>query len=179
MHGWPIVEVLRGDVAHRHAFSNGLALESLNVARNALDFVLEQLLYTNPVAAPVWIAGLLAPFSLAALRDLRFVTIAYVVIFVVAVALAAKGYYIVGIYAPLLAIGATAIERAAASVRITIFALLATVGILALPLSLPVLPVNGADRLQQGARHNRTQRHAAASHPARLCGGVRLATAGA
>ena len=141
-HGWPIVEVLGGDVAHRHAFANGLALESLNVTRNALDFVLEQLLYTNPVSAPVWIAGLLAPYSRAALRDLRFVTIAYAVILFVAVALSAKGYYIVGIYAPLLAIGATAIERAAASVRITIFTLLATVGILTLPLSLPVLPVN-------------------------------------
>jgi hypothetical protein len=143
VHGWPIVEVLRGDVAHRHAFTNGLTLESINVARNALDFLLEQLLYTNPVAAPVWIAGLLAPFILTALRDLRFVTITYVVILFVAVALSAKGYYIVGIYAPLFAIGATAIERAAASVRITIFALLAAVGILALPLSLPVLPVNG------------------------------------
>jgi Dolichyl-phosphate-mannose-protein mannosyltransferase len=143
VHGWPIVEVLRGDVAHRHAFANGLALESLNVARNALDFLLEQLLYTNPVAAPVWIAGLLAPYTIAALRDLRFVTVAYVVILFAAVALSAKGYYIVGIYAPLFAIGATAIGGAAASVRITIFALLATVGILALPLSLPVLPVNG------------------------------------
>ncbi|MGA7094014.1 MAG: glycosyltransferase family 39 protein, partial [Candidatus Cybelea sp.] len=92
---WPIVEVLRGDVAHRHTFANGLALESLNVVRNAFDFVLEQLLYTNPVAAPVWIAGLVAPYRVAALRDLRFVTIAYVFILLAAVALSAKGYYIV------------------------------------------------------------------------------------
>jgi hypothetical protein len=143
LHGWPIVEVLRGDVAYRHAFQNGLALESLNVASNALYFVLEQLLYANPLAAPVWIAGLLAPYGLASLRDLRFVTIAYVVILLAAVALSAKGYYIVGIYAPLFAIGATAIERASAGLRMTIFALLATAGVLALPLSLPVLPVDG------------------------------------
>ncbi|MFY9666029.1 MAG: glycosyltransferase family 39 protein [Candidatus Cybelea sp.] len=142
-HDWPIVEVLRGDVAHRHAFANGFAPESLNVASNALSFVFEQLLYTNPLAAPIWIAGLIAPYRLVSLRDLRFVTIAYVVILLAAVALSAKGYYIVGIYASLFAIGAVAIERAVVGVRVTIFALLAAVGLFALPLSLPVLPVDG------------------------------------
>jgi 4-amino-4-deoxy-L-arabinose transferase-like glycosyltransferase len=141
-HGWPIVEVLGGDVAHRHAFQNGLTLESLNVARNALDFLFEQLIYTNPLAAPVWIAGLVAPYRIAGLRDLRFVTIAYLVILLFAVALGAKGYYIVGIYASLFAIGASALERASGWLRSTIFALLATVGVLALPLSLSVLPID-------------------------------------
>jgi hypothetical protein len=142
-HGWPIVEVLRGDFAHRHAFQSGVSLETLNVASNAGYFALEQLLYANPVAAPIWLAGLVAPFQLASLRDLRFVAIGYVAVAVVAVALAAKGYYIVGYYAALFAVGAVAIERTAVAVRATIFGLLATVGILALPLSLPVLPVDG------------------------------------
>jgi hypothetical protein len=141
-HGWPIVEVLRGDVTHRPAFQNGVALEYRSLATNALAFGVEQLVYTNPLAAPVWIAGLIAPFRIASLRDLRFASIAYVVLFLAAALLNAKGYYIAGIYASLLAIGAVAIERMAAGVRATIFAALAALAILALPLSLPVLPVD-------------------------------------
>ena len=60
-----------------------------------------------------WPASI-APFRLASLRDLRFIGVAYIALFVAAVLLGAKGYYIVGIYAALLAIGAVAIERAAA-----------------------------------------------------------------
>ncbi|MGC1379955.1 MAG: glycosyltransferase family 39 protein [Candidatus Baltobacteraceae bacterium] len=142
-HGWPIVEVLRGDASHRPAFANGVALEYRSAVVNAFSFALEQLVYTNPLAAPVWIAGIVAPFRLAALRDLRFVSIAYVVVFVFAVALSAKGYYIVGIYAALLAIGAVALERAAVALRATLFALLVGVAVVTLPLSLPVLPVDG------------------------------------
>jgi hypothetical protein len=141
-HGWPIVEVLRGDAAHRPAFANGIALESLNLLTNARFFALEQLLYTNPLAAPVWIAGIVAPWRLAVLRDLRFASIAYLALFFAAAALAAKGYYIIGIYASLLAIGSVALERAARPLRAVLFAALAAAGLAALPLSLPVLPVD-------------------------------------
>lgn len=141
-HGWPFFDVLRGNAAHRPAFANGIALESYSLLLNARDFVVEQLIYTNPVAVPVWFAGLVAPFRIRALRDLRFVTIAYAFGFIVAVALFAKGYYIVGFYAALFAIGAVALERAAASVRIALFVAVLTVGVLALPFSLPVLSVD-------------------------------------
>jgi hypothetical protein len=141
-HGWPIVEVVRGDVTHRPAFANGVALEYRSIATNALAFTLEQLLYTNPLAVPVWLAGVVAPWRNASLRDLRFVSVAYVLVFFAAIALGAKGYYIAGIYAALLAIGAVAIERATVPLRAAILASLVGVAILALPLSLPVLPVN-------------------------------------
>lgn len=141
-HGWPFLEVLRGDVMHRPAFQNGVALEYRSLATNALAFALEQLVYANPLAAPVWIAGLVAPFQVAALRDLRFVSIAYIVAFVTAVLLSAKGYYIGGIYASLFAIGAVAIENLTARVRLALFAALAALAILAMPLSLPILPVD-------------------------------------
>lgn len=141
-HGWPIIEVLGGDVIHRHAFQNGLLLESYDVLRNAPAFIVEQLVYTNPVAAIVWIAGLVAPFRLPTLRDLRFITIAYAVIFIAALALNAKGYYIAGSYATLLALGAVAVERAVVGVRTALFAVLTAVAVIAMPLSLPVLPVD-------------------------------------
>jgi dolichyl-phosphate-mannose-protein mannosyltransferase len=141
-HGWPIVDVLRGNVAHRHAFQNGLLLESYDVLRNAPSFIVEQLVYTNPVAAVVWIVGAVAPFRIASLRDLRFIPITFVLVLVAAIALDAKGYYVIGCYATLLAIGAVAVERAAAGLRAALFAALAAVAIVAMPLSLPVLPVD-------------------------------------
>ncbi len=142
-HGWPIVDVLRGDAAHRPRFQAGFALEYRDWLRNAGAFAVEQFLYTNPAAAIVWAAGLIAPFRVAALRDLRFVTIAYGVVFALAAALEAKGYYIVGFYAALLAIGVTAVERAAPPVRNALFAAVTAVAIVALPFSLPVLPPGG------------------------------------
>jgi 4-amino-4-deoxy-L-arabinose transferase-like glycosyltransferase len=140
-HGWPIVEVLLGDAAHRPALANGLVLESYGAAANALRFALEQLIYTNPAAVPIWVMGAIAPFRFAQLRDLRFVAVAYVFIFFVAAALAAKGYYIVGVYATLLALGAVAIERFGLALRGALFAAPCAVAILALPFSLPALPV--------------------------------------
>lgn len=143
LHGWPFLEVLRGDNAHRPALQNGLALEVSGAVANAFRFGLEQLLYTNPVAAPIWLAGAFAPLRLRQLRDLRFVTVASIVIFFTAAAFAAKGYYIAGAYATLFALGAIAIERAAIAMRVTLCALLAVVALAALPFSLPVLPVGG------------------------------------
>jgi hypothetical protein len=141
-HGWPFFEVLRGDAAHRPLFAAGFALEYRNWANNFGAFALEQLIYTNPLAVPIWLAGIVAPFLSARLRDLRFVAIAYAFVFVAAVALAAKGYYIVGFYAALLAIGAVALESARVYVRTTALVSLLTAGLAALPFSLPVLPVD-------------------------------------
>ncbi len=141
-HGWPIVEVLQGDASHRPAFQNGVALESMNLWTNARAFALEQLLYLNPVSAPVWLTGLCAPLFVGRMRDLRFVTIAYAFVFLLAAALSAKGYYIVGIYASLFAFGSVAIERAVAALRYALLAALVVVGILVTPLSLPILPVD-------------------------------------
>jgi hypothetical protein len=141
-HGWPFLAVLHGDASHRPAFQNGLALEYRSLLPNAQAFALEQFLYLNPLAAPLWLGGLAAPFVLRPLRDVRMVTVAYLVVFAVAAALAAKGYYVVGMYAALFAAGAVAIERVVSWVRVTYFAVLAAVAIASMPLALPVLPVD-------------------------------------
>ena len=142
-HGWPFVDVLRGDAAHRPALQSGAALEFTDFARNAAAFALEQAVYTNLLAVPIWIAGIVAPFRTNALRDLRFVPIAYVVVVGAAIALGAKGYYVIGLYASLIAIGAVAFERAAVSLRVALAAALILTAAAALPLSLPLLPVDG------------------------------------
>lgn len=161
-HGWPIVEVLQGDAMHRPAFQNGVALEYLNLWTNARAFAIEQLLYLNPVCAPIWVAGLCAPFAIGRMRDLRFVTIAYAVVFVVAASLGAKGYYIVGFYATLFAFGAIAIERAAVAFRYAQLGAAIAVGIVAMPLSLPILPIDSLVSYSQ--RLGLTGRNGTAAH---------------
>lgn len=142
VHGWPFFAVLRGDAAHRPSFASGLGLESVSLGRNALAFAAEQLVYTNVLAVPLWVAGLVAPFRLRGLRDIRFLAVAFAIALVAAVALGAKGYYIVGIYASLLAIGAVAIERAAAGVRVALMAAIAATGLAMAPFSIPLLSVS-------------------------------------
>ncbi|MBV8490496.1 MAG: glycosyltransferase family 39 protein [Candidatus Eremiobacteraeota bacterium] len=141
LHEWPMMAVLAGDAAHRPGFTNGVALEYRNLGINAVAFTIEQIVYTNPFAVPVWLTGVVAPFRVASLRDLRFLSVAYVVVFAVAALSAAKGYYIVGIYASLLAVGAVALESAAGWLRTGLAVAIVLVGIASMPLSIPILPV--------------------------------------
>src|SRR5579884_457298 len=142
-HGWPFAQVVAGDFAHRHAFNTGLQLEYRNVAQNALAFIAEQLLYTNPLSVPLWVAGAAACAFSARFRDLRFLAIAYIVLLLMGIVLEAKGYYIVGVYAALLAAGAVLAERALRSTasRVAALAVYAAFTLPFVPLSLPVLPI--------------------------------------
>jgi 4-amino-4-deoxy-L-arabinose transferase-like glycosyltransferase len=142
-HGWPFAQVVAGDFAHRHAFNTGLQLEYHNFAKNAAAFIIEQLVYTNPVSVPIWLAGLAAFSFSSRLRDLRFIAAAYVVLLVLAIWLEAKGYYIIGIYAVLLAAGSVAVERVLGTVahRAAATAIFLVFTLPFVPLSLPVLPI--------------------------------------
>jgi uncharacterized membrane protein len=145
-HGWPILDVLVQDARNRHPLANGVAFESANVWLNALLFALMQFVYLNPVLSVVWVWGLLWLLVARDAAPFRFLAIAYLLLFVVMVALTARGYYLAGYYPVLFAAGGVGIERATAlRVRwrdpITIVgALLAT---LMLPFALPILPAEG------------------------------------
>lgn len=142
-HGWPFLGVLHGDYTHRHPFQTGLMLEYKNMLANTVAFVAEQFLYTNPFIAIVWLIGLGALMLRSSLRDMRWLPIAYVLLIVVAILTEAKGYYIVAIYASLVAVGSVVVERwlrARAMQTATVVALLACT-IPAAPLSIPILPI--------------------------------------
>lgn len=141
-HGWPIIEVLRGDALHRPPFQTGLALEHHGLAANAATFLTEQLIYTNPLAAPIWIAGIVAPFVVRSLRDARFISLAALLALCAALALDAKGYYVIGLYGSLTALGCVWLERAPVLARGALVSAALALGILAAPFALPVLPVN-------------------------------------
>lgn len=142
-HGFPFLQVLQGDAANRHAFNSGLVLESRRFFPNAAAFATEQALYTNPAAVPIWIAALVVPFTWSRMRDLRFISLAYCALFVLAIGLDAKGYYVIGIYGVLFAIGAVALERATRAIRYGASGILVAVAIATMPLSIPVLPLHG------------------------------------
>jgi hypothetical protein len=71
-----------------------------------IGFVPFQFLLVSPVLAPVWIAGLLAPFRRARLRVLRFVPVTYVALGLLYLAGDGKAYYLASLYPLLLGLGA-------------------------------------------------------------------------
>jgi hypothetical protein len=146
VHGWPMLEVLRGDVLGRHAFNSGLQFEFRQPLVNGGAFLLEQLLFTNPVTAPLWIAGTIALLCAPRFSAYRFVAIAFLVILLAAVALNGKGYYIAGIYTPLICAGWVALERAWHARPAWRFAAAGTglaSALLLAPFTIPVLSAQG------------------------------------
>jgi hypothetical protein len=91
-HGWPQVTV---------AGNIGGSAEG-----GRIGFVPFQLIMVSPVLAPVWIAGLAAPFRRVSLRALRFVPVAYGVLAVAYLIGNGKAYYLASLYPALLGLGA-------------------------------------------------------------------------
>jgi 4-amino-4-deoxy-L-arabinose transferase-like glycosyltransferase len=114
-----------------------------NAEVSALAFALNQVLVFNPLYAPVWLAGLVAPFLAREIARLRFIPIAYAITAVAIYVGHGKDYYLAPAYPSLIAIGAVALARAVRSPVITIgYGALATAfSLLLAPLALPILPV--------------------------------------
>ncbi len=142
-HGWPFLGVLHGDFQHRHPFQSGIMLEYKNFGMNALAFIGEQILYTSPVVAALWIWGLVALTRSERMRSYRWLAIAFGLLIVATIALEGKGYYVIAIYASLIAAGSVALERAweTTGTRATATAVLLATTVPLIPISLPVLSI--------------------------------------
>ncbi|MBV9972838.1 MAG: glycosyltransferase family 39 protein, partial [Candidatus Eremiobacteraeota bacterium] len=144
-HGWPILEVVHNDQLNRHALANGIAVESPNLAVNALYFAVMQLVYQHPLLSIIWIWGLVALIRARENSPYRYLPLAYGLLFVFMVLTVARGYYLEGFYPALFAAGGVAIERAIASRPAWIRpAILAGAGVSAAfmaPLALPIFPL--------------------------------------
>ncbi len=127
-----------------------------NVPTTPLDFLLGQIRDVNVLNAPLWLAGvgyLLFGRETQPFRPLGWM---YPVVFVVMVVGNAKVYYLGPIYPMLLAAGAVVAEKFLARGRRrwiapAYAALLGLVALLALPLTLPVLPVDNFIRYEKMA----------------------------
>jgi hypothetical protein len=126
--GWPFVELVRN--AHFK-----------DAAVAPLAYALNQIAVLNPLFAPLWIAGLCAPFVLRDLRALRFIPIAYAITAIAIVTGGGKDYYLAPAYASLLALGGVAIARVvrATALRATYAVAALALSAIAMPFALPIL----------------------------------------
>jgi len=103
-----------------------------------------QVLLASPPLAPLWIAGLVGLFRAPALRDVRFLAWAWVVLAIVFMASAGKPYYLAGLLPVLIAAGSLQadgwLQRGRTRVRraLLVFAVVSS-GAVGLAIALPVL----------------------------------------
>ncbi len=132
--GWPQLDVLRHAAAAK------------NVVVGPVAFYLQQILMMNPLAAPVWIAGLWFVFRDPAARAFRWFGWTYVVLSLVYLALGAKVYYLAPIYPTLFAAGGVLAARflearTGATGRTAYATALVLSGLVIAPQAYPLLPL--------------------------------------
>jgi Dolichyl-phosphate-mannose-protein mannosyltransferase len=160
-HGWPQIEVVRN------------AQEFKNVPITPLHFLLEQLLFLNPVASPVWLAGLAWLFLSREGKRYRFLAWTYLIVLGIFMTFGGKTYYPLPVYPILIAAGGVAFEEFAKpprrrSLGLAYPAILILSGLLSAPFGLPLLPVGEFLVLLQKvpyARAVKTERDATAALP--------------
>jgi len=125
-YGFPMWQVLHHGVEFR------------NVNVGPLTYVFQQLLITNIVVSPIWLAGLAWLF----LRpSYRFLAVAYVAMVALMIAFHGKHYYMGDVYPPILAAGGVAVEGWTQRLRFVRYGLAAALvpASAFLPFSLPIL----------------------------------------
>jgi hypothetical protein len=135
---WPTLEFLH----------NG-RVGGKNVVLNPLQFFLAQFVNMDPLAALLWITGVVALLRAKSIRNARWLGATFLFFFAIMCAAHAKDYYLAGIYPAIFAAGAIAWEhrfaasRSVAHDRIFAFpiyeSLLILTGLIILPMSSPVL----------------------------------------
>jgi hypothetical protein len=106
-HGWPFAQLVR------NAHLKDVATPPLAYANNQIHVV-------NPLFAPIWIAGLVAPFALRDLRPLRFIPMAAAITACAIVAGGGKDYYLAPGYASLFAYLGVALAFSAVAMPIAL-----------------------------------------------------------
>jgi Dolichyl-phosphate-mannose-protein mannosyltransferase len=134
-HAWPQFEVVRN------------AREFKNVRMSPLLFLGDQVLFLNPAALPLWLAGLVWFLFAREGKRYRFFGFAYLIVIGIFIALDGKSYYPLPFYPMLMAAGGVALESFAAAalwqwLRVACPALLILGGIVTVPFGVPLLPVN-------------------------------------
>jgi hypothetical protein len=160
-HGWPQIEVVRN------------AQKFKNVSVGPGGFLLDQLLFLNPVALPLWLGGLAWLLFSREARKYRFLAWAYVIVLGIFLTLHGKSYYMLPIYPVLMAAGGVAFERLVAMrdrrvLRFPFPAILIASGFFLVPFGVPLLSVDHFlhyERLIPIASYAQTERDATVALP--------------
>jgi Dolichyl-phosphate-mannose-protein mannosyltransferase len=100
LHGWPqlrMAPVVAGEAEALYGGRPGIAVQLI--------------VFAGVAGAALMLYGLWRLFRDDELRDYRFIGITFVVLYAVFVATAGRPYYLAGLYAPLAAVGALALQR--------------------------------------------------------------------
>lgn len=135
-HHWPFLELIRDVKA-----------SGRDTVLPPVEYFVQQVLMTQPLAGPIWILGLAALLLWPPLKRWQLLAWAYLFAFAFFVAMKGKNYYLAPIYPVLLAAGAVRLEqgiehRRQVWIKPLIVGLLIAEGIWIMPLVVPVLPVN-------------------------------------
>ena len=154
-YGWPTLEFMHNAASQKMADIP------------PLRFLLAQILEMNPGAAPVWIAGIL--FGLFSREGRRWRVLVWIYFAVLALLLAggrSRASYLAVAYPMLLALGGVALERICAPagrrwLRAALALLVVGTGLIAVPMALPILPVETFVRYQSalGMAPHTEERH--------------------
>ena len=134
-------------------FEHNSRLSGSRIQRGPIDFLADQALIMNPVAATLALVGLVWLFVNPRPRNYRFAGITFLTILLPFLLLKAKNYYVAPAYPLLFAAGAVALESATAnkqqSLRRVYASALLVSGLFFAPLVMPILPVPRFLRLHQ------------------------------
>ncbi|HZS49354.1 MAG TPA: glycosyltransferase family 39 protein [Bryobacterales bacterium] len=142
-HGFPFLE-FRHNVARNHR----------DIVRGPVAFILDQMVVMGPLSAPLWIIG--AIWLLAGRRRAQYAVLGWTFLVVLGLFIALKGknYYVSPVYPIVFAGGAVALEQFTEGerrrwLRVVYPAILAAVGLVLLPLAVPILPPEALVRYEQ------------------------------
>jgi hypothetical protein len=129
VHGLPFLELMRAGAAGK------------NVVLPPLAFVANQALVMNPLFAPLWLGGALAPWVDRRFATWRFLSVAFGLTFALMIALHAKDYYLAPAYGAMVALGGAAWEQWVRSrvARGIYLAAAVIFSVIAAPLAMPIL----------------------------------------
>jgi Dolichyl-phosphate-mannose-protein mannosyltransferase len=159
--GWPQIEVVRN------------AQQIKNEPISPLQFLFEQVLFMQPLALPVWLAGLWWYVAAGEGKPYRFLSWCYLLVLAIFMVLGGKSYYALPIYPVLMAAGGVALEEFFAAPKrrwmaVALPALLIVAGLVTLPFGAPILPVDTFlrySRLFPYANSVKTERDATTALP--------------
>jgi Dolichyl-phosphate-mannose-protein mannosyltransferase len=141
-HGWPQIQVVRN------------AQRFKNVPISPLDFMGDQVAFMNPLALPVWLAGLAWLLFAREGKPFRFLGWCYLIVLSIFLVLDGKSYYPLPVYPLIVAAGGVAIGRFAQPhgrrwIKIAIPALIVIAGAISVPFGVPILPIHAFLRYEK------------------------------